>query len=496
MHRRMQPTARRFGAAFGLFVLSFAIRSLYAVDLSPTMYTRSQPGTRMAIRYDDTALGMLRGDGILFPRVVDRRRTGLIARPPGYSYVLKLIYAALGRSFFIAQLVQNLAGAACCVLLFLLASALLGQAAGVAAGLVAAISPHLAYASNLIAADALSALPLLGACLLLAAPPPGGTPRLRRAVLAGALLGTSVWLRPNLSLMGPCLALTLLATTRDRPRAVLPLAALIGAAALVIAPITLRNYRIFGELVPVSINGGLTLWEGVAEAGGQAFGAFTTDLNVAAEEARRYGKPEYAEWWAEPDGIWRDHDRYRRSLEAIGHRPLWYLGAMLGRMGAMVSYSTAEAPLVAAAAPSEASPANGPARKGPSPEAFRLAGHDVPGPRLREASVLAPGRAAAFSRPVVRRLQSLGAVTTLPLALLGLASLVRVRDGWRKALFLSAVPAYYLVLESLFIYEWRVATPMHYGMFALAGAGWMSLGRLLRGRFPATAESNDSPSLS
>jgi hypothetical protein len=124
-----------------------------------------------------------------------------------------------------------------------------------------------------------------------------------------------------------------------------------GAAALfAIAPITLRNYAIFGELVPISTNGGLTLWQGVADAGGERFGARTTDRRVAREEAVRYGKPSYAAWWAEPDGIWRDRDRYRRSLEVIRRRPLWYLRAMLRRVWEMVSYHSTGAALVGAAA--------------------------------------------------------------------------------------------------------------------------------------------------
>ena len=37
--------------------------------------------------------------------------------------------------------------------------------------------------------------------------------------------------------------------------------------------------------------------------------------------------------------------------------------------------------------------------------------------------------------------------------------------------WLAAIPVYYFVFESMFLYEWRVAVPMHYHLFALAGAG-------------------------
>ena len=54
---------RRAAALVAVFALALAVRSLYAVDQAPVMYTPEQTGTRMAQRYDDTALQILRGDG-------------------------------------------------------------------------------------------------------------------------------------------------------------------------------------------------------------------------------------------------------------------------------------------------------------------------------------------------------------------------------------------------------------------------------------------------
>jgi len=46
----------RVAALAALFLLALAVRSLYALDLAPVMYSRVQPGTRMAWRYDEAAL--------------------------------------------------------------------------------------------------------------------------------------------------------------------------------------------------------------------------------------------------------------------------------------------------------------------------------------------------------------------------------------------------------------------------------------------------------
>jgi hypothetical protein len=479
----MSPRNARLLIAGAIFFVSFAVRSLYAVDLAPVMYTREQPGTRMALRYDAAALGMLRGDGILYPKDVDPSKTGLLARPPGYAFFLRSVYAVLGRSFFTAQLVQNLLNSISPVLLFLLAARLLGTTAGACSGFLAAVSPQLGCASNLLSPDAMSALPLLAASLLLAGAAPDREPSLRCSAAAGVLIGVSAWLRPNLVLMAPFLAVALLALCRLPRRAVGRLALIAAAALLTLAPITLRNYVIFGELIPISINGGLTLWQGVADAGGERFGARTTDRRVAREEAARYGEPRYTEWWAEPDGIWRDRERYRRSLEVIRESPLWYLRAMLRRMGEMVSYQASEAPLVGRSmAETDKDDSDGePAREDRlAPlRLFRAADDGSLAPLLPDGLALAPGKTIAFVRPAVIAVQRVAAVTTLPMLLLGAALLLR-RD-WRLLVWLAAIPVYYLVFESIFIYEWRVATPMHYHLFALAGVGWSFLVAALGG---------------
>ncbi|MFI5184228.1 MAG: glycosyltransferase family 39 protein [Vicinamibacteria bacterium] len=474
----------------GLFALSFAMRSLYAVDLAPVMYTRDQPGTRMAARYDAAAVGMLNGDGLLFPAQIDPAKTGLLARPPGYPAFLRGVYGTLGRSFFTVQLVQNLLDSATPVLILLLGVRLCGLAAATLGGLLAAISPHLGHASNLISPDALSAVPLGCASLLLASALLETPITLRRAAGSGVLLGLSAWLRPNLVLMGPFFAGALVLACQDRRRALRPALVLAATAGLTIAPITLRNYAIFGELVPISINGGLTLWQGVADAGGERFGARNTDRRVAREEAARYGRPDYAQWWAEPDGIWRDHDRYHRSLAAIRAQPLWYLRAMARRMTAMVSYHSAEAPLVARRAGGASPAAVGTDEEEISGEDDRLAplrlfqreAHSARPPRISDERILVPGEALEALRPGVHFVQRGAAIVTLPLLLMGIV--VLVHRGPRRAIFLATVPVYYLIFESMFLYEWRVATPMHGYLFLFAGTGldWMirAVGERLR----------------
>ena len=458
-------------ALAAIFLLALAVRSLYALDLAPVMYSRVQPGTRMAWRYDEAAVGIRRGEGILWPREPDPARTGLLARPPGYPLYLALVYGALGRSFFAAQLVQNVLTSAGCVLLTLAAARLAGWGVGIGGGLIAALSPHLAFSSNFLLPDALSALPLLAALVVLARAHPGPRAGWWTSALAGALVGAGVWLRPNVMLLAPLLAAMIVVIARERRRALGHAAALLGAALATIAPITLRNHAVFGEWVPVSINGGLTLWQGVADAGGEAEGAFRRDKLVMAEEAERYGNPRYREWWAEPDGIFRDRERYRRARAVIRAHPLLYARVVAGRALEMLSYAEPGPPRLSA----DDTAAELRSRT-EDDDAGDVREHDL-ARRPADERWLAPGRVAAALRPVLGAAQSVMVPVLTPLALLGAAIILAAR--WRSGLLLLALPLYYLATESFFLYEWRVAVPMHYALFACAAvplvAAWAAL---------------------
>jgi 4-amino-4-deoxy-L-arabinose transferase-like glycosyltransferase len=452
-----------------VFLLAFAVRSLYAVDLGPFMYRPQQPGTRMIARYDDVAVRIMNGGGILYPTNPDPARTGLLARPPGYPLYLVAIYRILGRDLFAVQLVQNALTSFCCVLLALCAARVVSARVGLLAGLVAALSPHLGFASNLLLPDALSALPLLVALLLLARSHPdhrGGW----SWIAAGAVLGAGAWLRPNVVLLPGFLALVLVLLSRSRKRALLWAAGLVAAAGAMIIPITIRNWIVFHEFVPISTNGGLTFWQGVADAGGRDVGAYRRDRLVAAEEAQRYGKPEYADWWAEPDGIWRDHERYRRGWEVIGAHPAAFARTMLHRMAGMVAYDSGLAAPIAL--PGEHPPRLTIGSDGEIETPAQARQQQRAGERF-----LLPGRALAWLRYPLRGLQVALIITLLPLVLVGCALLLYA--DVRAAVLLLALPAYYFLTESFFILEWRVVVPMHYGLFVGAAVATVVGARLI-----------------
>ncbi|HWX24953.1 MAG TPA: glycosyltransferase family 39 protein, partial [Vicinamibacteria bacterium] len=161
------PLSVQGALAVGLFLVAFSVRSLHAVDLAPVMESRSQPGVRMATRYDAAADAILRGEGVFFPEHVDPHDTALLARPPGYPLLLAGIYSGLGRSFYAVGVVQNVVDSLAVLVLFFVGSRVVSYRVGLVAALLLALGHFSAFYANLITPDTLCVLPILLAVAVL-----------------------------------------------------------------------------------------------------------------------------------------------------------------------------------------------------------------------------------------------------------------------------------------------------------------------------------------
>jgi hypothetical protein len=438
-----------------LFSIAFAVRSLHAVDLQSVMYTTNQPFNGLTVVYDQRATNIIEGGGLLGP--YDKPwQTQWLSQAPGYAIYLSAIYATAGRDFFNVQLLQNGLTALAPVLLFLMAGSLLGWRVGIVAGLLAAVSHHLAHISNFILPDALCALPVLAAMYVLLLARRGRRVYLSYA-LTGGLCGLAAWLRPQTMALGLFLVVMLALIDRPRRRAWRRAVVTAGVALLVIAPITIRNYLVYKAFVPINIGVGIVLWEGIGEASGDRFGAVATDDEVALQEAELYNEPRYGGSWATPDGITRDRERVRKSLAIVKQHPFWYAGLMLRRMKEMVNY-TAHAPLV-----------------------FRLDQPSAPTdaatikPEWQDLSAQSTrpnvGQRLFWLRPIVRAVQRLTKETMLPMILIG--ALLCFIAAWRRAMFIAIVPLYYFIFQSAVHTEFRYTLPMQYFLFVFAALAWV-----------------------
>jgi dolichyl-phosphate-mannose-protein mannosyltransferase len=461
-------------SAFALliFISSFFTRSLHAVDLAPYMYTDQQPFHGLTYTYDLRANYIMEGRGLLGPYDVRPSDTFWLARAPGYSLYLSAIYSLFHRDFYTVQLLQNAFNSLSPVLIFVIAGLLVSWRVAVVAGMLCATSHHLSHISNLILPDSLGALPILIAVLCLVIAARHRDQSFWPYLVAGIMFGAASWFRSQTILMPAFLAVLLLLIPVRRSIRIKLMTTMTMVSFLVIAPITIKNFIVYGAFVPINIGLGMVLWEGIGEASGDRFGAVATDEQVSEQEAIIYNNPEYGNSWSSPDGIARDRDRISKSVAIIVRHPLWHAGVMLKRMERMIRYSK-HGPLVLAQ---------------PDPRYSGIIAETRPTMAVRpdwqdmpvESSQLTYGESIFWARFVVRPIQQtirLTAMVFVPLGAIAIFIASRLR-----ALFILMVPLYYLLFQSAMHTEARYTVAMQYFLFILVAVVWVIIGAGIGGR--------------
>ena len=467
----------RIGWALAIFLIAFSVRALVAVDFSPVTQTTGQLTWTMSLGFHYEAIWIVKGHGVLIRNDWDPTDTGLLIHPPGYSIYLAAIYALFGNNYFTVQLVQDALTSLAAVLIFLIAGRLITWPVGIVSGLIAAVWHHFAWYSNVLLPDSICVLPLLGAVYVLIVTEHGKRRAWWAYGLAGVLFGLSIWLRANTLAIGVFVAIAL-PLISSRPRQTARRSWLLAVVSLlVVAPITIRNYVLYHEFIPVSINSGIVMWEGIADVGGERFGAVKTDPEVIAQEAILYDDPRYGEMWSWPDGIQRDRDRIKKSLRIIAQNPFWFARGMVSRVGTMFKYS-ADAPLTFSASDIGFKELGETVRQ---TNRWKKNGPPEPPPieELSKMPVVGYGESISWARPVVRMLQRAAKETSLLFILAGMAVVFFLSP--RRALYVLLVPLYYFVFQSALHTEFRYTIPLHHFMFVFSATIWVLIGSVVWG---------------
>ncbi len=263
-----------------------------------------------------------------------------LVHPPGYSLLLALVGATENDTAI--QFVQIVGDALAAVFVCLIAAALLSDGVAIIAGLLIACAPQFAWNAALLLPDTLAVLPLVAAlyCLVRAwrrQAEETGWRRILFVFTAGVGVGLSCWLRANALLLAPFLAVTTLPLLFPHGLRLRHAAALLAGAALVIAPITIRNAVVFRRFIPLSLGAGQTLLEGIGDydATGK-FGIPSTDVGISHQEAEMYRRPDYRDTLFGPDAVERERRRLARGFAFIRQHPLWFASAMTRRGASML----------------------------------------------------------------------------------------------------------------------------------------------------------------
>lgn len=185
--------------------------------------------------------------------------------PWAYGYFLAFFYRLFGPTPLPALLAQNLLNASIPVIVFLYAArAFNRRVAVVAAAMVGLLSFNTIYVST----ESTDSVCTFLFILMVWAFDRGRSSRsIWWFVAAGALAGTAAQFRPNLILIPFVLfGLNWLLGPRSWQR-IRQGAVVVLMAAMMLAPWTIRNYRLTGQVMPTSTHGGIQLWYGTLQSG-------------------------------------------------------------------------------------------------------------------------------------------------------------------------------------------------------------------------------------
>jgi tetratricopeptide (TPR) repeat protein len=178
-------------------------------------------------------------------------------RAPLYPYLLALIYLVSKGSYLVPRLVQFVLGGLTCVFTYSLARHYFGRLAGIVAGAACVFYPVLiCFDGELLTETVFIFLSMLGLLLLERA---RQGRRWTTWLAAGVTLGLAAVTRPNIALFAP---VALLGAWFFSSRRLAASLALLAGMLIPVAPVTVHNYAVSREFVPLVWQGGLNFYLG------------------------------------------------------------------------------------------------------------------------------------------------------------------------------------------------------------------------------------------
>lgn len=458
----------------GIFLLACLVRYLQYLDFVPLIKAGQQDFAGLTAVHE-TYVTQILNKGIegVFPKQVTPGDTSLLIYPPGYALFLSGVYSLTSRNPLNPQLVQGLLDAVAAVLVFFIALELFNRSIAIISGVAVAISHHLAYYSMLLLPDGLLPVFVMAGTLFLIRAYKISWHKdkgYKELFLAGVFYGLSCWLRANAMLIWVFWIIAFFLLRRSMVDPLKRVAILIFGIALTIAPITIRNYLLYNEFIPIAFGAGIALQEGVAEENPPVTEAEKlpiTDYDTLLWDMKTYNRPDYGAGLVTPDGFLRERDRVRRSTKIILEHPFWYAGVMLKRINLLTKYS-ASASLIHWEVPEKKEALAEYQKKYGSMVGLFSYYSDL-------------GTAVDYLRPLVRTLQRTFKETAFIFILLGLIITTKKFNSW---LLVATVPLYYLFFQSTLHSEFRYALPAHYFLFIFYSVSFytifVSLPRQLR----------------
>jgi Flp pilus assembly protein TadD/4-amino-4-deoxy-L-arabinose transferase-like glycosyltransferase len=202
--------------------------------------------------YDRQAMALVESGDWLGDRV--------FYQDPFYPYFLAVVYKIFGHHLMVVRVIQALLGALHCLVIYRLGAVLFDRKVGIVAGLGAAVYKPFLFQETLILKSSLVLL-FLGLALLLLLGAQRSS-RKSRWMAAGLCLGLGILVRGNYLLFAPVAALWgLCVLWKATPsRAIGSVACFAAGVAVVILPVTIRNYVVAKDFVLTTSQGGTNFY--------------------------------------------------------------------------------------------------------------------------------------------------------------------------------------------------------------------------------------------
>jgi tetratricopeptide (TPR) repeat protein len=226
---------------------------------------------------------------------------------PLYLYVNVLIYKIYGENWEVLAVLQILMGSLNCLFIYFIGEKIFGRAVGFVAALILLLYGNLTLIELTLEPEAFVLFFNSLLILILMQNQAEADPGKGRWFLAGLVIGLSTITKPNALLLLPLSLLWIWQTNRSPGRKIQSMLPVLLGAALIIFPITLRNYVKFHDFILVTADGGKVFFHG---NGPGSTGMERADLpdQGFAEESQ-----------SEPDSA---HAFFRRTARALAGRPL------------------------------------------------------------------------------------------------------------------------------------------------------------------------------
>lgn len=266
-----------------IFILAFYLR-LWFIQ----RYT--EPLAADEKEYDRLATSILEGKGY-----VSKSGHLTASRPPGYPLFLATIYFSLGKNYFLVRIIQAVIDSLLCILIFYFGAMLFTPTIGILAAFLATLHLGFIAQSAKILTESLTTFILLSGIIYFYK----ANKHYGRKIyyfLTGFMIGIVSLVRSNLLILFFLIGIALIynffkrsAVLKDAVRYFI----IYSVAFLIpILPWTLRNYRVFHALVPISSAQGIAFYSSYKPLDGKIYGfiphdPITEKANLFSSETER-----------------------------------------------------------------------------------------------------------------------------------------------------------------------------------------------------------------